>query len=110
MLILAAHLAGDFLLQSGWMAYNKKLNIIALLLHTSIYTLLQAVAIIAISYHYPPIIDSIWWILGSIFISHAVIDKIEFCQNDEWDQKCFWVDQSWHAVTLAIIYWFAGLI
>lgn len=37
--ILLAHWVGDFLLQTRWMGHNKSHNILAMLVHISVYTL-----------------------------------------------------------------------
>lgn len=42
--LILGHLAGDFLFQNSWMAYNKSHNFVALFTHSIVYTALVAIA------------------------------------------------------------------
>jgi hypothetical protein len=103
--LLVGHIAGDFLLQNRWMAENKSTKLLPLLVHTSVYT--ASVALFAflggggIS------------ILGYItmFAAHLILDRRGFVlwwskkitKSDDTAWLLVMIDQSWHAVILALI-------
>ncbi len=105
--LLVAHLIGDFLFQTSWMANNKVQRYVPLLVHTGLYTII--VALIAwFSFGGLPL----WGIL-TIFIVHTILDKRVFV---EWWVKTImtstgnesvWlkimVDQVFHILVLAVI-------
>jgi len=102
--LLVGHIAGDFLLQNRWMAENKSSKLLPLLVHTSVYT--AAVALFAclgggISvYGY-----------AALFVSHLILDRRGFVlwwskkitKSDGTPWLLVMIDQSWHAVILALI-------
>ncbi|MHB8126729.1 MAG: DUF3307 domain-containing protein [Desulfitobacteriaceae bacterium] len=109
-LLLVAHLIGDFLFQTNWMAKNKTNKYFPLFVHTGLYTII--VAFIAwLSFGGLPL----WGIL-TIFIVHTILDKRIFV---EWwiqtimmtkENDSVWlkivVDQIFHILVLAVISYF----
>ncbi len=106
-LLLVAHLIGDFLFQTNWMAKNKAHKLLPLIAHTALYTLI--VAFIAwLSFGGLPL----WGIL-TIFITHTLLDNRIFISwwvqsimkltgNDSVWLKIV-VDQVFHILVLAIV-------
>lgn len=101
---LIGHLIGDYLLQTDWMAQNKKRATWPCLVHVVIYTL--AVGMLTF---WP------WWALAVVAVTHFVQDRtgiIAWWMKLRWkDQSSFmqpplgpWsiivVDNVWHLVTL----------
>lgn len=90
---LAAHAAGDFPLQTDWMAENKLDSRVVRLVHVAVYT----------SAFIPVVIASGWTkrqsatFLGTLATTHFVID------SRRWnDAVPIWYDQSLHIITLAV--------
>jgi len=100
--MLIGHLAGDFLLQTSWMADNKVDSWAPLFIHSLIYT--ASVAIFAFFVEGLSLTA-----LAVIFIGHIIIDKRSFV--DFWAKHVnnlsgsSWIkivqDQSWHIIILA---------
>lgn len=105
--LILAHLIGDFLFQTGWMAKYKATRWLPLVVHVSLYT---------------SIIAFISWIgfgglslLGIIiiFVSHILLDRRGFVRwwvttimratGDESKWLKIVVDQVFHIIVLAIV-------
>ena len=110
MLILAAHMLGDFLLQTDWMADNKKCDLLALSVHVTIYTFCQAIAFHFMAFNNPDMRSFAIPAMSLIWLSHFVVDTVDFQKGHKWAQRGFWLDQSWHILTLVVIYYLAGAI
>ena len=105
--LFIGHLAGDFLLQTRWMAENKNRNILPLLMHGIVYTL----AVTGSSFMCGGLK---WQYSVLIFLSHIFLDQRSFVKF--WAEKVTrttevpWLlvvlDQTWHLLVLAVI---AGL-
>lgn len=67
--LLIAHLVGDYLLQTGWMAANKTKSWPALFTHAAVYTLVIGLFAAFMVKDFSP------WGLALIFVSHAIIDR-----------------------------------
>ncbi|OPY57731.1 MAG: hypothetical protein A4E55_01451 [Pelotomaculum sp. PtaU1.Bin035] len=101
--LLVGHLAGDFLLQTGWMA-KKVFNTTSLLVHCFVYTM--TIFIMAL-----PAGGLSVTALSVIFISHFILDQRNFvnfwvrrvnnAENLQWMNIA--VDQSFHLLVLAIV-------
>jgi len=101
--ILVGHLAGDFLVQTKWMADNKAENWSALLLHCFVYT--ASVALFAL-----PAGGLAWPGIAIIFMGHIIIDRrkivhlwakyISRSPDIEWLKIA--QDQVWHIIFLAL--------
>ena len=97
---IALHMIGDYVTQTNWMAANKLRSGGVRTLHVLIYSI--------------P-----FWVLGclslptgengillfvSVFIPHWIIDCRRWASPDPWPPKPIMVDQSLHALHLAIIF------
>jgi hypothetical protein len=102
--LLVGHIAGDFLLQNRWMAENKSTKLLPLLAHTSVYTATVALfACLGGGIH----------VLGYpvLFVTHLILDRRGFVlwwsktvtKSDDTPWLLLMIDQSWHAVVLALI-------
>ena len=88
--LLAAHAAGDFPLQTGWMAQNKLDSPLARGVHVTTYT----AAFVPL--RRKPLFLALLW------ISHYAID------SRRWnDAVPIWYDQALHIIALAIV---AGIV
>lgn len=103
--LLVGHIAGDFLLQNRWMAENKSTKLLPLLVHTLVYT--AAVALFAF------LGGGRISVLGylALFAAHLILDRRRFVlwwskmitKSDDTPWLLLMIDQSWHAVVLALI-------
>lgn len=66
--MLLGHFTGDFLLQSQWMALNKKDSVWACYIHCTIYTFCILLALHLWGLHIK------WYIPYCIFVSHWILD------------------------------------
>lgn len=100
--MLVGHLAGDFLLQSSWMAEKKTVEILPLLVHCVSYT--AAVAIFTLpggGISFPAMLI--------IFLGHLIIDNNKLVQlwakHVSRAERNTWLqvvqDQTWHIIVLA---------
>lgn len=102
--LIVGHLAGDFLLQTAWMAQNKEHGWAALVAHSLVYSL--AVAGAALLVGGLPLAA-----LAVIFCFHLALDRRRFVRywvrviNRTEDQPWIYivVDQAWHLVVLAAV-------
>lgn len=69
---IVAHLVGDYILQSHWMATNKAKNSIAAAIHALTYTL----PFTLITQH--------WLALSAICVSHFFIDRFRLARYVVW--------------------------
>ena len=92
---LAAHAAGDFPLQSDWMAANKLESPIARSVHVAVYT----------AAFVPVVLSSSWSrrqaaaFLVTIASTHFVIDSRRWS-----DVVPIWYDQALHVIALAVAF------
>lgn len=103
--LLIGHLIGDFLLQSSWMAKNKAVRWLPLLVHVSVYT--------AVVSTFGLLTDGLSWAaIALIFISHIVLDRktfvafwvrnVQTVKGDEQPWLHIVADQIFHIIILAI--------
>jgi len=71
--LFLAHLVGDFLFQTTWMAVNKSTKWLPLLTHVTVYTATLLVA----SWLWSGTFLG-WQAIGIIFIGHIILDKRVF--------------------------------
>jgi len=90
---LLAHFWGDFVLQSDWMALNKKKpgvqGWIPVLAHSLVYTLMFVMLVHS------------WAALAVIFVTHAVIDHYSFLSKFIWARNCLapkWIKRTGRVV------------
>lgn len=97
--ILAAHLAGDFLLQSDWMAANKLRCWRARALHVATYA---AAFLPVLALHWPGLGRALLF-LGLLALSHFLTDSRRWSTGENWPAKPIVVDQVLHVIELAIL-------
>ncbi len=100
--MLVGHLAGDFLLQSAWMAEKKAVEWKPLLAHCFTYTALVAIFALPVGGISLPA-------MALIFLGHLIIDKrklvhlwakhVSRADGNTWLKVV--QDQSWHIIVLA---------
>ena len=100
--MLVGHLAGDFLLQSSWMAERKEAEWMPLLTHCFVYTVSVAVFALPAGGISPAAV-------ALIFLAHLVFDKRKLVRlwakhvsrvgGNNWLEVV--QDQSWHIMVLA---------
>jgi len=111
-LAIVGHLAGDFLLQSDWMANNKKQNSLACAVHCLLWT----ASVCAFSGCWKPLVVAL------LFATHFVQDRTQFIPF--WMMRVVrqsqfasppsapWsfivVDNVWHVVAIALIWRFVA--
>lgn len=100
--ILAAHLAGDFLLQTDRMAAEKFDSTTVRTLHATIHAgLLFVTVAVAIA----PRFETAVLFVALASAAHWLIDTRRWVEpKDGFEAKPIWVDQSLHVVSLAAIY------
>lgn len=102
--MLVGHLAGDFLLQTSWMAERKTKEWIPMVTHCFIYTL--SVTLFAL-----PVGGLTVTSIAIIFLAHAIVDRrkivgfwskyISSSPDNNWLKIV--QDQVWHIVVLTFI-------
>lgn len=97
--ILAAHMVGDYILQTNEEAVGKTTSPSLLAKHVAKYCIPHAVVGLV---HGRSIGRSIAYTL-SVGITHAFIDHRRWASGEEWPPKPILVDQAIHAVQLSII-------
>ncbi|HZG81954.1 MAG TPA: DUF3307 domain-containing protein [Brevibacillus sp.] len=105
--LFLAHLVGDYLLQTEWMAKYKAERWRPLLAHCFVYTLAVSVA----AYLFLPTGLS-WWAIGFVFLTHVILDRrgvVRFWYERVMgvtDDRNKWlmimVDQTFHLIILAV--------
>ncbi|MDN3439179.1 DUF3307 domain-containing protein [Planococcus sp. APC 3900] len=103
--LLIAHLIGDFLLQTGWMAKHKASKWLPLLTHVSIYT-----TVIALFGHFSGGLS--FMAVAIVFIGHIILDRktfvlfwVERVQMAKGPEKVWlsiMADQIFHIILLAL--------
>ncbi|USG63289.1 DUF3307 domain-containing protein [Brevibacillus ruminantium] len=111
--LLIAHLIGDYLLQTEWMAKYKAERWWPLLAHCFVYTLVVGL----ISFLWLPTALS-WWAILLIFVSHVLMDRRGFVffwyrrvmrvTDDRNKWLMIMVDQTFHLIILAIAVGMSG--
>ena len=101
---LIAHLIGDYLRQSDWMAMNKKKSSLPCLVHCLIYT-----SVVWTLTAWP------MWALVVIFATHFAIDRtwfvkwfmslysVRFIDEPFWPWSYVIVDNTWHLIVSFVI-------
>lgn len=101
--LLIGHLVGDYLFQTRWMAEKKEQELLPLIIHSALYTII--VTLLALLKGGLSI-----WGIGLIFVSHLILDQRKFITF--WAQKItetdnigwlkIMLDQSWHIIILGL--------
>ena len=98
MCLLAAHMLGDYILQTDYLASKKLTNWKIRLIHVWFYTM--PFAVIGLLYDLPWL--RLLWFVLAVAVPHFVIDSRRFCTKSPWVFKPLMVDQTLHMVCLAI--------
>lgn len=101
LMMIAAHMAGDFLFQTQWIAENKMKNPLVLWLHCYIYTL--CFIPVTVYAHYHQGLEYVYGFIMAIFATHMLIDWRKWASGRYWTPKPILVDQTLHAITLAFL-------
>ncbi|QCC57384.1 DUF3307 domain-containing protein [Natrinema thermotolerans] len=96
---LAAHAAGDFPLQTDWMATEKFDSRLARAVHVTVYTAA-----------FLPAVRRAGWprrraaaFLALLWTSHFVVDSQRWYENrDGFPTRALWFDQALHLIALAV--------
>jgi hypothetical protein len=106
-ILLIAHLIGDFLLQTEWMAKYKADRWIPLLAHCLVYTF----SVSLLAYLFVPNGLSLWAIV-LVFVSHVILDRRSFVYfwyrkvMQVTDDRSKWLmiicDQVFHLIILGV--------
>jgi len=95
LVLLIAHLLGDFYLQSDKIADGKKKRYVSLMIHGTIYAL--PVVLLCV---FCMDIQLLWIVLGFV-LAHILIDSIKFCIiRDTQSSIIYIIDQLAHLVSL----------
>lgn len=99
--LLAAHLVGDFVLQTDDMA-KRKLECWRTRLY---HVLLYSMAFVPVIITYAQRVDDwrlalFYWLL---ILTHFIIDSRRWASGEKWTPKPIMVDQALHVVTLAVL-------
>ena len=101
--LLVGHLAGDYLFQTAWMAEGKAGRWLPLFLHSAVYTLCIVIVSLPVGGLSPRGVLV-------IFLAHLVLDQRrlvawwagKICRADQHSWLGVMIDQSWHALVLAL--------
>ena len=110
----AFHMLGDYITQNAWMANNKLKNAGVRSVHVLVYSLPFAL----LGYLVPPLnpLGALGyettlradlmplWLYLAVFIPHFLIDSKRFCTSNPWPMKPIMVDQTLHAIHLALVF------
>lgn len=109
--LVLAHLAGDWLFQTEWMAHNKRSNWLALVAHLLVYHSIIG-WVMAFCFHLP--LMNVGIALGFLIVTHAILDRQNFVKwyvktmrlyVDRQPERWFLIaiDQTFHLLLLGAI-------
>lgn len=111
--LLAAHMMGDYILQSHFMAANKLTNWRVRLLHVSAYSipfflvglwhLLGMDAMLRPHIEAMPVNVRLLWFMALLFVMHFATDSKRFRTSNPWTPLPILIDQSLHIAQIAIL-------
>lgn len=98
--LIAAHMVGDYIVQTGWMAAHKLTDWRVRMVHVTAYTLCFAPVIFLMTD-----LDQrqASWMLSLIWVTHFITDSRRWASDKQWCAKPIMVDQTIHLVTLAML-------
>lgn len=96
---IAAHMVGDYIAQTGWMAANKMKRADALLIHVLCYTACFA----GPAFFYAASWQAATVGLAALAVMHGITDCRRWASGAQWPPKPILVDQAMHAVQIAIV-------
>lgn len=89
--ILAAHMIGDYILQTNWIAARKLEDWRVRTLHVTLYCLPFFV------------LTGDWRFLVGVWLTHFITDSRRWASGKHWAPKPILVDQTIHIASLAIL-------
>ena len=99
LLLLAAHMLGDYITQTGWMAADKLINWKARVVHVTVYT----AGFVPIAYLCGLAPARFAAFIGAVWVTHFITDCRRWASGEQWPPKPILVDQSIHIITLAVL-------
>lgn len=97
--LLAAHMLGDFVLQTEHMAQHKLRNWRVRALHVTVY----CVPFLLLVWLHGPGLASGATFVGLVWVTHFLLDSRRWGTGSTWQHKSMMVDQSLHVATLAVL-------
>ncbi len=97
--LLAAHMVGDYILQSDRVAKTKLTDVGIRVWHVSLYTLCFIPSVLLAHF---PLMPACLFLLA-VWITHFVVDSRRWASGKDWAPKPILVDQALHLVTLAVL-------
>jgi hypothetical protein len=97
--LLAAHLLGDFVLQTEDMARRKPGDWRVRALHVSVY----CTPFLLLAWLYGPALTRSALFLVLLWVTHFLTDSRRWAANAAWPHKSMMVDQTIHVATLAVL-------
>lgn len=97
--LLAAHMVGDYITQTQWMASNKLARSGVRCVHVTVYTL----GFIPVMFVTELDLRRATMFLGLLWITHFITDSRRWASGAAWPPKPILVDQAIHVATLAIL-------
>lgn len=94
--LITAHIFGDYVFQSAYIAENKKRNIYHLLVHCWIYTACFWCVLFLLN-------KLNLWIIAFVFVSHVILDYIKSRIEEKIGSKAYALDQLLHYVVIGIV-------
>ena len=99
LLLLGAHLVGDFVTQTRRMAAQKLTDWRVRASHVTAYTAGFAVVLLLAPLNWAPYAG----LLAAIWVTHFITDSRRWSPRDPWPPKQIMVDQTIHVLTLALL-------
>ena len=101
LILLLAHLLGDYYFQPQKLADKKEKQYSAVLIHSLIYAV--CVGLTAL------VVEAPWWVFAVAALAHCVIDSLKFAlpKKKFSKAKLFIADQALHLLTLLLLAWFS---
>ena len=98
LLLLAAHMLGDFVTQNDWMAANKFRSSLVRTVHVAVYT----AGFVPFLMLTPIGLGRGVGFLACVFVAHWVTDCRRWASGEKWPPKPIVVDQTLHLIQLAV--------
>jgi hypothetical protein len=97
--LIAAHLAGDYLLQTNAMAERKLHDWRIRLWHVSVYSL----PFLLVLFVNDVKLTRALLFLGLNFVIHFILDSRRWASGEKWAPRPIVIDQTLHVITLAVL-------
>jgi hypothetical protein len=97
--LLAAHMLGDFILQTDDMALRKRGSWRVRALHVTVYCV---PFLLLVAWHWPGAGRAVLFV-ALLWVTHFVVDSCRWGSGSSWAPKQILVDQTLHVVSLAVL-------